>query len=61
VQIKSEHGPVDVLAWVDDLIILVCEIQYRRAGNFRKAIFSLYSRIVRIRKTLTVKISTDAQ
>ena len=33
---------------------------YRRAGNFREVIFSLYSRIVRIRETLTVKISTDA-
>ena len=35
-------------------------ITYRRAGNFREVIFSLYSRIVRIRETLTAKISTDA-
>ena len=32
---------------------------YRRAGNFREVIFSLYSRIVQIRETLTAKISTD--
>jgi hypothetical protein len=34
---------------------------YRRARNFREVIFSLYSRIVRIRETLTAKISPDAQ
>ena len=34
--------------------------KYRRAGNFREVIFSLYSRIVQIRETLTAKISPDA-
>ena len=35
-------------------------LSYHRAGNFREVIFSLYSRIVRIRETLTAKILTDA-